>query len=253
MLKKVELYGFSPTGGTKKVGEAFAHALAEEVKYTDLIDRDVEQLSAEEDTIVVAVPVFGGRIPSVAREKLKTLNGEGKKAIALAVYGVRAYEDALLETVELLTDCGFTVVGAGAFNAQHSMVPAVGAGRPDEQDIAEIQAFAAKVAAKLEAGDVEAVTVPGNHPYKDEMTVASAPVCTEDCVVCGACVDRCPTSAMSVVDGKVETQLEKCILCLACMGICPAKARKLAPAHQAGINERLGSLVDVRRENEVFV
>lgn len=254
MVKNVELYCFSPTGGTRKVGETFAHALAEEVKYMDLLDRTVQQLEAECETIVAAVPVFAGRIPSVVREKLKTLKGEGRKAVALVVYGVRAYDDALLELVELLEVCGFAVAAAGAFNAQHSMVPAVGAGRPDEKDIAEIKDFASKVAAKLETGvEVEVLKVPGNHPYKEEMTVANTPVSNEGCVACGACANICPTEAIALMDGKVETQLAKCIDCLACIAVCPVKARTLAPAHQAGINERLGGLVDVYRENEVYL
>lgn len=257
MVKNVELYCFSPTGGTKKVGETFAHALAEEVKHVDLLDRDVQQLEADCETIVAAVPVFAGRIPSVAREKLKTLKGKGKKAVALVVYGIRAYDDALLELVELLEACGFVVAAAGAFNAQHSMVPAVGAGRPDEKDIAEIKDFASKVAAKIEAvaGGAEPaeLKVPGNHPYKEEMTVANTPVSNEGCVACGVCADICPTEAIALIDGKVETELAKCIDCLACIASCPVKVRTLAPAHQAGINERLGSLVDVYRENEVYL
>lgn len=252
-MKNVELYCFSPTGGTRKVGEAFAKALAEEVKYIDLLDRQVEQLEAETDVIVVAVPVFAGRIPSVAREKLKTLKGEGKKAVALAVYGVRAYEDALVETADLLTECGFDVIAAGAFNAQHSMVPAVGSGRPDEKDLAELKEFAAKTAEKLASGDCSLPEIPGNHPYKDEMVVANTPISNEGCVACGACERICPTEAISIEDGGVETELEKCIDCLACIEACPLKVRTLKPAHQAGINERLGGLVDVYRENEIFI
>lgn len=252
-MKNVELYLFSPTGGTRKVAETFAGALAEEVKIIDLLDRNVTVLKAESETMIAAVPVFAGRIPSVAREKLKTLQGEGKKAVALAVYGIRAYDDALLELADLLKECGFTVVAAGAFNAQHSMVPAVGAGRPDEKDMAEIREFASKTAAKIEAGNLTSVEVPGNHPYKEEMAVTNTPVSGEACVFCGACENICPTEAIKVEEGEVKTELAKCIDCLACVAVCPTKARTLAPAHQAVLDEKLGPLVDVYRENEMFV
>lgn len=266
MVKYVELYGFSPTGGTRKVGETFAKALAEDVRYVDLLARDVQVLetNSDVDVIVAAVPVFAGRIPSVAREKLKTLKGNGKKAVALAVYGVRAYEDALLELVELLAECGFVVVGAGAFIAQHSMLGAVGEGRPDEKDCAELVAFAAKVEAKLavegsktgvvavDDGNVQ-VSVPGNHPYKEAMAVSNTPISSEGCVACGACERICPTEAIGITDGKVETELVKCIDCMACVAVCPLKVRCLKPAHQAGINERLGGLIGAYPTNEVYV
>ena len=64
-------------------------------------------------------------IPSVVREKIKTLAGEGKKAVTIAVYGNRAYEDALLEMNDILIQGGFTVIASAAFVAQHSIVPEV--------------------------------------------------------------------------------------------------------------------------------
>lgn len=253
MMKKIELFSFSPTGGTRKVGETFAGALAEEVVYIDLMDRDVQQLEAAGEIIVVAVPVFGGRIPNLAAEKLKTLKGDGKRAVTLAVYGVRAYEDALVEVNDILTAGGFKVIASAACIAQHSMLASVGAGRPDEQDVSAIKAFAQQVAEKLVAGDAEAVDVPGNRPYKEDMKVAQTPITGEGCIGCGVCVEVCPKAALSIVDGKAETEKELCMLCMACVPACPADARSLAPAHQAGIQERLGSFAEVYRENEFFL
>ena len=45
---------------------------------------------------MIAMPVFGGRIPAVAAEKLGELKGSGKKAVTLVVYGNRAYEEQML-------------------------------------------------------------------------------------------------------------------------------------------------------------
>ena len=101
----------------------------------------------------------------MAAEKLRTLNGKGKKAVAVAVYGNRAYEDALLELKDILEECGFEVTAAAALVAQHSMVPEVGAGRPDEEDQKEILELGRKVREKLEKGSHGAVEIPGNRPY----------------------------------------------------------------------------------------
>ena len=141
MSDTMEVYYFSPTGGTKKVSDIFAAAVGKEVIWHDLGDKQTPMKQPQGELIVVAAPVFAGRIPSVVREKIKTLAGEGKKAVTIAVYGNRAYEDALLEMNDILIQGGFTVIASAAFVAQHSIVPEVGAGRPDAEDIKEIRTF----------------------------------------------------------------------------------------------------------------
>ena len=108
--KEMEVYYFSPTGGTKKVSSIFADAMEKEVIWHDLGSKEPMMEKPEGEMTVVASPVFGGRIPSVVREKIEKFSGTGKKAVTIAVYGNRAYEDALLEMNDILTKCGFTVI-----------------------------------------------------------------------------------------------------------------------------------------------
>ena len=166
MLSNVDFYFFSPSGGTRKTGEILAGAIADQVRFVDLGKKEDLKAKPEAEVIVAALPVFGGRIPAVAGKKLQQLQGQGKKAVTLAVYGTRAYEDALLELNDLLEDCGFEILASGAFVAQHSMNPEIGAGRPDEKDAGEIRDFGKKILAKLEENQGPKVRVPGNHPYK---------------------------------------------------------------------------------------
>lgn len=168
MSDKMEVYYFSPTGGTKKVSDIFAAAVGKDAVWHDLRDKQTPTKQPQGELIIVAAPVFAGRIPSVVREKIKTLACEGKKAVTIAVYGNRAYEDALLEMNDILIQGGFTVIASAAFVAQHSIVPEVGAGRPDAEDIKEIRAFAEAVKNSTSA---ENIHVPGNRPYKPEMKV----------------------------------------------------------------------------------
>lgn len=253
MLKMTELYYFSPTGGTKKAGEMFCKGIAEEVKAIDLCAKNVEMEQPESDLVVIAAPVFAGRIPTVATDKMKELDGQGKKVVTLAVYGNRAYEDALLEMNDVAEEKGFQVIASAALLARHSIVPEVAQGRPDAQDEAEILDFAKKVLAKLESGEEAAVKVPGNHPYKDGMTVSATPISTENCNHCGKCEAVCPTGAIKLEESGVVTNLEKCCLCMACVAACPKQGRILPPPMQAGMNQALGALKEVRRENEFFL
>ena len=249
MSDTMEVYYFSPTGGTKKVSDIFAVAIDKEVIWYNLGDKQALAEKPQGELIVVAAPVFAGRIPSVVREKIKTLAGMGKKAVTIAVYGNRAYEDALLEMNDILIQGGFTVIATAAFVAQHSIVPEVGAGRPDAEDIKEIRTFAETVKSNTSA---ENVHVPGNRPYKPEMNVVAAPLSLPSCTACGACAKSCPTDAISNEDGKMATDAAKCILCMACIHACPKQARMLPPPVQEKTDNMLAAFKAVRNKNEVF-
>lgn len=47
---------------------------------------------------------------------------------------------------------------------------------------------------------------------------------TEKCVGCGRCVQVCPQSALSLIDGKSHVDVSKCIGCFECITVCPVKA-----------------------------
>ena len=145
MLKSARLYYFSPTGGTKTLGERLCASLAQDVSEVNLALPLQSTEVGDAGLVVAAAPVFGGRIPPFAAEKLRQLEGKGRAAAALAVFGNRAYDDALCELCDILEQRGFRVAAAGAFNAQHSIVPEVGTGRPDAQDEQELETFARAV------------------------------------------------------------------------------------------------------------
>lgn len=142
---------FSPTGGTKKAALALTSALADTDGFTE-IDLSLPALAqytfAADDIIVVAVPVFGGRVPAFALQQLTALHGQNTSAIAVAAYGNRAYEDALLELSDSLTSQSFRVIAAAAVLSEHSMLRSIAAGRPDADDLAQFTDFAKKISAK---------------------------------------------------------------------------------------------------------
>lgn len=253
MLHSVCFYYFSPTGGTKKAGEMVCAKLAEQVTAVDLGSREWKPEEPQCQLAVFAAPVFGGRIPNVVTEKLQKLEGQGVQAVTLAVYGNRAYEDALLELNRTVQERGFRVTASAALVARHSIVPEVGQGRPDDQDEKEIGEFAEKLLDKLAKQEDTPVEVPGNYPYKPGMNMAVSPISLPDCRQCGKCAAVCPTGAIAINNKEVITDAETCILCMACTSVCPEHARILPPPLQESMEQKLGVLKAVRGKNEFFL
>lgn len=231
---KIHAVLFSPTHGCRKIAEIVTQTLksnlqAEKVTHFDLTLPGGRTGSAPlieaDDLLVLALPVYGGRIPQIMLTSLCKLKGNGAKAIVIAVYGNRAYEDALLEMKDLLTTQGFAVVAAAAFIGEHSLSRRLAAGRPDSDDMVLAREFAEKAAAKLAAQNYTVPIVPGNTPYRDySPAVNLAPHTTDSCYNCMLCVYNCPAGAISLEDPKVVDGAE-CLRCCACVKGCPVEAK----------------------------
>lgn len=230
---------FSATGTTRKCVEAVASILGvEPVSDINLADN----LNAEmpnpggEDIVTVAAPVYGGRLPKMVAESLCRLQGNGAKAIAMVVYGNRDYDDALLELIDILTQCGFNVIGAGAFIGQHSIFPTVGSERPDMNDKRELKAFGNACREAVMAGRQGGLNVKGKRPYKKIAGVPLHPQADRKvCRSCRKCADMCPAGAISPAEPYV-TDNDKCISCGRCIAVCPHKARHYAGLKYSFVN-----------------
>ena len=254
MSKNIDFYYFSPTGGTEKIGIYLAKSISECVVEHNLADKNAPVENPKNEFSVIAVPVFGGRIPAFIAEKLKSIKASGKKAATVAVYGNRAYEDTLLELNNILNESGFCVIASGAFVAQHSMYPELAAGRPDEKDFEDLSCFGKKILEKLESGSEDQIKVPGNYPYKPEFSAPATPISTEACCLCKKCIAICPTDAICISENKlIKTDIAKCALCMACVKTCPTHARILPPPMSKKIRQMLAKFKDIRRKNETYI
>ena len=65
----------------------------------------------EKDIVIIASPVYGGRLPIQVSDALQRLNGNNARAIAIVVYGNRDYDDALLELTDILSAKSFSGLG----------------------------------------------------------------------------------------------------------------------------------------------
>ena len=144
---------FSPTGGTLRVCEALCEGLGTIATATELCvpaDEVAVPTVGPSDLVVVGMPVYAGRVPALAVERLRCVETHGARCVVVAVYGNRAYEDALVEMRDVATAMGFRVVAAVAAIAEHSICRMYGAGRPDEADAHELAAFGAAIRNAME-------------------------------------------------------------------------------------------------------
>lgn len=251
---KIHQITFSPTGGTHRVSELLCKGFGAKSCLTELCTKE-ENLEYPDisagDLVVASMPVYAGRVPALAVERLRTVKANGALCVIVAVYGNRAYEDALLEMQDVVTEMGLDVIAAVAAIAEHSICRMYATGRPDDADAKELASFGSAINEKVRNGEpIETLTLPGNRPYRQGCG-STFPVAGDDCTECGTCADQCPTGAITL-DNLKGNNHELCIGCMRCVAVCPTQSR--------GIGERFDKLAAMlkplcseRKANEIFL
>lgn len=245
---------FSPTGGTRRASEFLCKGFDAESTITELCTQE-ENLNypniEADDLVVISMPVYAGRVPALATERLKKIISNGAKCVIIAVYGNRAYEDALVEMQDTATEMGFQVIAAIAAIAEHSVCRMYATGRPDDIDAKELAAFSVAILEKIKENKPFApLALPGNRPYKQGCT-GPFPTANNNCTDCGTCASQCPTRAISLDNPKGNNN-ELCIGCMRCVSVCPVHARGIGERLNM-LAERLKPLCSDRKQNELFV
>ncbi|MCI8611365.1 MAG: 4Fe-4S binding protein [Clostridiales bacterium] len=242
---------FSPTGGTEKVADILANSLGTDTETIDLSEASFKGCSLNGESVaVIAMPSFGGRAPKLAINRLKTVKGNGTKAVAVAVYGNREQEDTLIELSDTAKACGFNVIAGISAIAEHSIAHQYAASRPDAKDAEQLEAFAKKIIEKLESDTIIAPQIPGNHPYK-KAGAGMVPKASSACVSCGFCAAKCPAEAIDKNNPK-KTDKNACINCMRCIAICPQGARMVSPMMVKAVGAALKKACSKRKDNKLF-
>ena len=270
-IKRVCALYFSPTGGTEQIARFAAAELAqrlgaevEAIDFTRPENREREYRFSSEDLVLVAAPVYAGRVPNkILPDFQSRVFGSGATpAVPLSVFGNRSEDEALRELALLLEGNGFQLAGAAALVCRHAFSQVVGAGRPDEADWVQVREFAGKVAEKLSAGETMPLLVierseigPYYTPLKVDGTPArflkAKPQTDQDkCTHCGLCVRACP---MGSIDEITMEAAGVCIKCQACVRRCPQGAKYFTDGDFLSHVAMLEQNYSKRAENTWFV
>ena len=263
---------FSPTGNTEKSVRVMAGAISEctatkagkaagavqafgvydctcvreESGLAKYVSKDAEITFGSDDFVIIGGPVYAGRIPEVAMQRLEKFKGSQTPCILVASYGNRHFDDALLELKHMAERNGFVVKGGAAVIGRHTFGE-IQVDRPNAEDLDQMAEFAVKAYEKIDPVE----NIPGNPIYREGGKGGKfRPETTKACVKCGLCKRNCPVSA---INDDFSVSDEKCISCFRCIRNCPMKAKVMTSEGYLQFAEDFTKKLSARRENEFYL
>lgn len=265
---------FSPTDTSRIIANAvtdeISSALNAQYATVNVTSESRDRVDVgPDDLVILTAPVYGGHMAPIAKSRMDIINGSRTKCVLIAVYGNRAFENALADMAEFASDHSLRPIAAGAFVGEHSYSSAdtpIATGRPDTEDLRTAVEFGRGIADKLSAGNVQEIDVasvrdipsPGQAlsnfkkfvtDYAAQQKSTSVKLLPEVndtiCTRCGTCVSVCPTHA--IADDCHTVDSARCIKCCACVKKCPEGARSLhspfAPVLSANFSIRKAPVI----------
>jgi len=221
---KIQGLYFSATGTTRKIlstiEEHTSLRSASPIDLTLLKQRESFTGKIEGDVILVGAPVYHGTMPLPMMEPLERLEGKGKWAVPVAVYGNRSPESSVEELAKILRDRGFKILAAASFVGEHSLASKDhpwGLGRPDQNDLEAAAKFAEGIKEKLYSGPSEIQISDSFLNFFTRETVRSFPEGYHKKVA----------DWVKSVVGMTFSQDIVCNECMICSNVCPAGAIKV--------------------------
>lgn len=264
-VTSLKLVCFSPTGTTRLIVQSIAHGInqthTELIDITKPIERQQGLQTSENELLIIAVPVYLGRVPALLSDWLNSIRADGTPAVCVVVYGNRDFGDALVELRDAIRKCGGIPIACAAFIGEHSFaspeIP-IAIARPDANDLDKAELFGRKINETLRTissvDHIPDIIIPGNYPYSGDTHLWDVDfiAINDNCMQCGICAEGCPVDAIDSEQSSM-IDIKRCITCCACIKNCPQDARTMKNGPVKDVAIKLSKLYYKRKEPELFI
>jgi ferredoxin/flavodoxin len=238
---------YSQTGHTRRCGEVLAKRLAQNgliVEFSDIRDFQKENI-INFDLLVLGSPVFYYDTPDYVKEFIKLL--PGLKGMPVASYvtfgGPEGNQDnANYSILQLLSEKNGVPVAGNSFRSLSSFPLAWSKDKvnektwsarhlPDENTFQSVRDYADAILGQIKENQPELFvktltlrefsTFFGPEWWTKQL-VKNHSIIEDNCVQCGACVEKCPVNAIDLAQYHVDT--DACVLCFGCINTCEYRA-----------------------------
>jgi ferredoxin/flavodoxin len=246
-INKALVLWYSQTGHTQRCGTVLAKTLAQKgvmVSSSDIRDFKIEKM-IDYDLLVLGSPVFYYDTPDYVKKFIKSLSD--LKGIPVASYvtfgGPEGNQDnANYSILDLLSEKNGVPVARNSFRSISSFPLAWSEGKveektwnarhlPDEDTFQSVRDYAGFILEKIKENNpelfVKKLTLRESATFFDlewwtKKLVKNHSIIKENCVQCGACVEKCPVNAID--PGRPHVDTASCVLCFGCINTCEYQA-----------------------------
>ncbi len=218
------IFYFSSTGNSLFIAKEIEKTLGGEVMYIPKYVGNAEKF----DKIIIVSPVYSFGLPVHVFDFIPKLPKNKPVYIVLNFGGMVFGADGL--AFEHAKNCGLDIKAVYTVKMTENYTLDITVPLAYQQKmLKKAPDLVAKVIEKIRNGEENSPKTKakfakiyyenkGNwHKIADDFSTA------ESCVLCGKCVDLCPSGNISVTDGKIKFD-DKCVACLGCYHRCPEKA-----------------------------
>lgn len=275
--KLTKIY-FSPTNTTRTVVEKISKEIeARHVRTINLTKLNIRKnfrpnFDANE-IIIIGIPVYGARIPTVILPYLKKLKGNNNPAVLISVYGNASEGILLKQLYYLLRKRKVKVIAVASFIGEHSFSYdeiKLANNRPDYNDLCKAKEFGRKINKKFKrvssCEELSKVQITGESailaklipfiskiiPKEGAKMFAKIPKLNESkCNECRKCANVCPVGAINYQTLAINK--EYCLRCYACVKKCLPDARKVEFKMEWIVKRFLNSKGRYRKEPRFYL
>lgn len=249
---RIRIISFSPTGNSRTAASAFASRFTDaQISCSDITCSDPEdsERMIDEDLVILASPVYEGKIPSLAQQRLSLFQGNSSMSVCMVTYGMIEFGSSLLQLEGLCGQISLEPVLSIAVPARHSYsTPEAPLGR-DRPSVKELQLLKGPVTIASQTPDATPLLA-RLAPEDSIRFIAGIPgIDALRCISCGRCLRSCPAQAISLPDYAIDRG--SCIRCYACIAVCPVDARRGA-LHFTWLRKKLFRHIDTAQASPEF-